>query len=110
MRSLKNEWFSYIHTVSLSPSGKKILISSSGFDAVFEYEINTQSKTFEWFAWENGFNQAVDEFKKPLFITRKKEIAQSWKEKNINFKLIEDPHLKELAIHRSNPLSYRYPE
>ena len=36
--SFSNPWFSYIHTVAFHPSKKDVvLVSSSGFDALFEY-------------------------------------------------------------------------
>jgi len=56
IETIKNEWFSYIHTIDFNEDGSRILISSSGFDCIFEYDIYTLEKTYEWFAWENGFN------------------------------------------------------
>src|SRR5688500_12865968 len=58
---LTNPWFSYIHTVQFSRQDpSKILISSSGLDLVFEYDWIKKSPTFEWSAWEHGFDLARD--------------------------------------------------
>ena len=57
---IKNKWFSYIHTLDFNEDASRILISSSGFDCIFEYDIDTLEKTYEWFAWENGFNIGHD--------------------------------------------------
>ncbi|MBL4624028.1 MAG: hypothetical protein JKY42_02630 [Flavobacteriales bacterium] len=57
---LKDPWFSYIHTLDFSKDQRRILISSSGFDVIMEYDISTLEKTYEWWAWENGFDQGFD--------------------------------------------------
>ena len=57
IRLINDPWFSYIHTLDFSKDGSKILISSSGFDVIMEFDVETLEKTYEWWAWENGFNQ-----------------------------------------------------
>jgi hypothetical protein len=55
---IQDPWFSFIHTIDIRES--KVLVSSSGYDALFEYDYLTKQKTFEWFAWEHGFNHGLD--------------------------------------------------
>ena len=38
IRSLKNPWFSYIHTIDFQEN--KMLVASSGFDSLFEYRLD----------------------------------------------------------------------
>lgn len=58
---ISDPWFSYIHTVRFSPHHPhRILVASSGFDIIFEYDYIRGEKTFEWFAWENGFDIGED--------------------------------------------------
>jgi hypothetical protein len=91
--SLKSPWFSYIHTVQFHPfEEQKILISSSGFDLIREYNFMNKNMTFEWLAWEHGFNIAKDpESGKDLLLTRDSELAKVYKERGIDFYLVENP-------------------
>lgn len=60
LRAIKNPWFSYIHTLDFHPDGDYVLISSSGLDCIFEYDLQTMQQNYEWFAWEHGFNKGKD--------------------------------------------------
>lgn len=90
---ISDPWFSYIHTVSINKqSTSKILISSSGFDSIFEFDFLKREKTFEWFAWENGFNKGKDpDTGKNVFLTRNKKIAERYQKENMPYVLISDP-------------------
>ncbi len=57
VRKIDDPWFSYIHTVDLSEDLQHILVSSSGYECLVEFDLTTLKKSFEWFAWENGFNK-----------------------------------------------------
>lgn len=90
INELNYPWFSFIHTVDLKEG--KILISSSGFDAIFEFNYQNGEKIFEWLAWENGFNQGVDPITgNNTYLTRKKGEAELYKSKNLPFIYIENP-------------------
>lgn len=90
---LINPWFSYIHTVEFSPySPNTVLISSSGFDLIQEYDYKSGELVFEWLAWEHGFNQANDpDTGNEVILTRNKDEATSLSTKEKNFTLISDP-------------------
>jgi hypothetical protein len=60
VKKLKDPWFSYIHTVDFSSDGKRLLVSSSGFDVLLEFDLNTLQRCSEWWAWENGFDEGKD--------------------------------------------------
>lgn len=93
MAELENPWFSYIHTSFLNPTQpEKVLVSSSGFDAIFEFDLTTQQKTFEWFAWENGFDQGFDpELNDKVWLTRDLEVYKRHLAANRHTLLIDDP-------------------
>ena len=95
---IKNDWFSYIHTVKFSPfDNKKILISSSGYDCMFEYDWKKNNNEWEWFAWENGIFQGKDtEANQLLYLTRQKKQFKYWKQKGLNSLLIDDPKTQQL--------------
>lgn len=74
IRKIENPWFSYIHALDFSEN--EILISSSGFDCIFKYSIESLKQTYEWFAWEHGFDISHDPVLNSDFIlTRMPEVA-----------------------------------
>jgi hypothetical protein len=91
--TIEHEWFSYIHTVDFSPTkSSKILISSSGYDCIFEFDIITKEKSFEWFAWEHGFNKGKDPVTgKSVILTRKADEAMHLEAIGDDFIEIKDP-------------------
>ena len=55
-RLCHNPWLNQGHTVEFSADGKKLLVVSSGFDAVFEFDTESGEVLWEWFAWDHGFD------------------------------------------------------
>lgn len=96
--SLTSPWFSYIHTVEFSPhKPDTVLISSSGFDLIQEYNYKTNTLTYEWLAWEHGFNKALDpDTKKEIILTRKPEEAASLSKIQKSFYLVSNPEKDHL--------------
>lgn len=90
---LNSPWFSYIHTVEFNPNNPDlILISSSGFDLIQEYNYKKNELTFEWLAWEHGFNEAFDPTtKEKVFLTRSPQEANQFARSKKNFFLIKNP-------------------
>ena len=98
LKTISNPWFSYIHTIDIEKEhSNRMLVSSSGFDCIFEYSLEDSMKTFEWFAWENGFNHGIDpETSEKLFLTRKKEEAEKYQAEGKNYLFISDPENQTL--------------
>ena len=57
-RSCHNPWLNQAHTVEFSADGKKLLVGSAGFDAVFEFDTASGDVVWEWFAWDHGFDRS----------------------------------------------------
>jgi hypothetical protein len=57
-RLCRNPWLNQGHTVEFSPDGKKLLVGSSGFDAVFEFDTESGEVVWQWFAWDHGFDRS----------------------------------------------------
>jgi hypothetical protein len=93
LKTITNPWFSYIHTVDINPDTMDhLLVSSSGFDSIFEYAIGDEKQTYEWFAWENGFDRAVDpETGKNFYLTRNPNKANQLEQEGKSYLLINDP-------------------
>ena len=90
---IENEWFSYIHALDISPFDKrKLLISSSGLDCIFEYDLEVRNLSWEWFAWEKYRNEATDpKSGGPIFLTRNTSEYNKLKDEGFAAKLISDP-------------------
>jgi len=80
IRSYKNSFFAYLHTIDISRDEKRALIVSSGYDAIIEIYLETGKETFIWFAWDHGFNPSedgtwytVDEVKYITYLNDKKK-------------------------------------
>jgi hypothetical protein len=96
---IDNPWFSYIHTVQFNHchSADRLLVSSSGFDCIFEYDLSNFQKTWEWFAWEHGFKKGIDpETGKQILLTRGKEEASYFRVTRKNHLYISDPEKQVL--------------
>jgi hypothetical protein len=57
-RLCQTPWLNQGHTVEFSPDGKKLLVGSSGFDAVFEFDTDSGEVVWQWFAWDHGFDKS----------------------------------------------------
>lgn len=96
---IDNPWFSYIHTVQFNHrSGPdRILISSSGYDCIFEYDLTKFKQTWEWFAWENGFRKGFDpKSGKDILLTRDAMEASSFRASGEHYLFIKDPEKQTL--------------
>ncbi|MGM0530854.1 MAG: hypothetical protein ACQER7_05835 [Bacteroidota bacterium] len=93
LKTLTNPWFSYIHTVDINRKDtNRLLISSSGFDCIFEYSIEEEQNTLEWFAWENDFDHGRDpDTGEKLYLTRNKDTAAKFEKEGKKYILIDDP-------------------
>ena len=91
---IDNPWFSYIHTVQFNHRSDpdRILISSSGYDCIFEYELKKFAPTWEWFAWEHGFREGYNpRTGKNVYLTRKAKEASKLRADGLDFLFIKDP-------------------
>ncbi|NQT76316.1 MAG: hypothetical protein HQ565_01285 [Bacteroidetes bacterium] len=96
---IEDPWFSYIHTLQFDKRKNPghLLVSSSGFDCIFEYSLHKREKTWEWFAWENGFNKGFDPRSgEDILLTRQQEVASSYEDAGIKHLLISDPRNQTL--------------
>jgi hypothetical protein len=58
VRVCHEPWLNQGHTVEFSPDGTKLLVGSSGFDAVFEFDTDSGEVVWRWFAWDHGFDRS----------------------------------------------------
>ncbi len=91
---IDDPWFSYIHTVKFNHchAADRLLISSSGYDCIFEYDLGNFQKSWEWFAWENGFEKGYNPATgKDIYLTRGSEEASYYRVTGKDHLYIDDP-------------------
>jgi len=96
---IDNPWFSYIHTVQFNHrhGADRILVSSSGYDCIFEYDLATFQNTWEWFAWEHGFQKGYNaKTGKEILLTRNVREASKLREAGRDYLFISDPEKQTL--------------
>lgn len=61
IKRLSDPLFAFLHSLEQhSKDEDRLLVCSSGFDAVIEKNIKTEERVSLWSAWENGFNPDED--------------------------------------------------
>jgi hypothetical protein len=55
-QAFSQPWMSYLHSIEFSPDGQRILAASTGLDSILEIELDTGKITWQWNAWDHGFN------------------------------------------------------
>lgn len=60
LRDYHHPYFSFLHSVSVDRDKRTFLVVSSGYDAVFEIDLENGATLWEWFGWDHGFNPGDD--------------------------------------------------
>jgi hypothetical protein len=89
-----NPWLNQGHTVEFSPDGKKLLIGSSGFDAVFEFDTTSGEIVWDWFAWDHGFDRS----KLGHYVVRSAARWRALVAKRHKVLLVDDPKKYQFGI------------
>jgi hypothetical protein len=89
-----NAWLNQGHTVEFSPDGSKLLVGSSGFDAIFEFDTKTGKPIWEWFAWDHGF----DKSKLGHFVVRSAARHKMLESLGKEVLLIDNPEMHKFGI------------
>lgn len=90
----RHPWLSQVHTVQFSSDEKKLLVASTGFDAVIEFDAESGEVSWEWFAWEHGFDRSMLGHYVVRFPERSEALAAIGQEAL----LVEDPSSFEFGI------------
>lgn len=56
---LQHPWFAFIHSLQLTDNGKRILVTSPGFDRIIELDTDTGEPTWDWSAWTHGYPNTI---------------------------------------------------
>ena len=89
-----NPWLNQGHTVEFSPDGTRLLVGSSGFDAVFEFDTDSGEVVWEWFAWDHGFDRS----KLGHYVVRSEAKCKALEAMGHEVLLVDDPGKYEFGI------------
>ena len=93
-RFCQNPWLNQAHTVEFSADGRKLLVGSAGFDAVFEFDTASGEVVWQWFAWDNGFERS----KLGHYVVRSAARYRTLAAMGHEVLLVEDPAKYEFGI------------
>jgi hypothetical protein len=93
-RSCQNPWLNQGHTVEFSADGKRLLVGSAGFDAVFEFDTTSGEIVWEWFAWDHGFDRS----KLGHYVVRSGARCRALVAMGHEVQLVDDPAKYEFGI------------
>jgi len=94
VRSFKDAWLSQSHTVQFSADGKRLLVVSSGFDAVIEFDTESGEVVWQWFAWDHGYHRS----KLGHYVVRSLEKSEELKAMGHEVLAVEDPSAFEFGV------------
>ncbi len=110
---LRHPWFSYLHTVRFHPQNpNRVVVSSSGFDYLAEFDLAENRETFSWLAWEHGHDQGLDPATgQTVILTRDPARARELTALGKPVMLISDPPAEAIPTARRaafiNSVTYR---
>lgn len=90
----RHPWLGQVHTVRFSADGKRLLVASTAFDAVIEFDTNSGKVTWEWFAWDHGFDRS----KLGHYVVRFRERREALAAIGQEALLVDDPSTCEFGI------------
>ena len=93
-RFCQNPWLNQAHTVEFSADGRKLLVGSAGFDAVFEFDTATGEVVWQWFAWDHGFDRS----KLGHYVVRSTARSRALAAMGHEVLLVDDPAKYEFGI------------
>ena len=93
-RFCQHPWLNQAHTVEFSADGKRLLVGSAGFDAVFEFDTATGEVVWQWFAWDHGFDRS----KLGHYVVRSAARCRTLAAMGHEVLLVEDPAKYEFGI------------
>jgi hypothetical protein len=60
LRDYHHPLFAFLHAIELAGDRRRLLVVSSGYDALIEIDLASGETLWEWIAWEHGFNPSED--------------------------------------------------
>jgi len=90
----RHPWLSQAHSVQFSADGKRVLAASTGFDVVLEFHTKSGKVSWEWFAWDHGFDRSM----LGHYVVRDHERKDALDAIGKKVMLVDDPAMFEFGI------------
>jgi hypothetical protein len=85
LRDYRHPLFAFIHSIDLSPDGRRLLVDSPGYDTLIEIDLASGAAVWEWLAWEHGFNPGYD----GVYLARRPDLYREYVVKGLRARLVE---------------------
>ncbi|MDA8109537.1 MAG: hypothetical protein M0015_13030 [Betaproteobacteria bacterium] len=92
-RRYAHPFFAFLHSLSFDSENGRFLVVSSGYDCLIEMDLEGRV-SWEWFAWEHGFNPSLD----GVYLCRSEALAQRCEREGKKAVLVEPAKLGELGL------------
>ena len=89
IRDYRHPLFAFLHSIELAADRRRLLVVSSGYDALIEIDLASGSGCWEWVAWEHGFNPSEE----GVYVTRSPQEYRELVAKGLPARLIEPERL-----------------
>jgi len=60
LREYRHPLFAFLHSIEVAADQRRLLVVSSGYDALIEIDLVSGETLWEWITWEHGFNPSED--------------------------------------------------
>lgn len=94
VKSCRDPWLSQSHTVEFSADGKRLLVVSSGFDTVLEFDTESGEVVWRWFAWDRGYNRS----NLGHYVVRSRRVSELLRAQGHETLLVDDPSKFEFGV------------
>ncbi len=89
LREFRHPLFAFLHSIELAADQHRLLVVSSGYDALIEIDLASGGALWEWVAWEQGFNPSED----GVYLAREPQRYRELIAKGLRARLIEPERL-----------------
>lgn len=92
-RRYTHPFFAFLHSISFDPDHSRFLVVSSGYDCLVEMDLEGRV-SWEWFAWEHGFNPSLD----GVYLCRSEALADRYRADGKEALVVDPAKLGELGL------------
>ena len=89
LREYRHPLFAFLHSIELAGDRRRLLVASSGYDALIEIDLASGAAIWEWVAWEHGFKPSED----GIYLAREPRAYRDLLAKGFPARLIEPERL-----------------
>ncbi len=83
---VKNPYFGCLHSAKANKDSTKMVVCSTGFDSILEFDNRTRQELWRWTAWDHGYNLGAN----GSFVTEDKNLATAIRDEGKSVLLLDE--------------------